>query len=230
MTDLHQLAAAYALDALEPDERERFEDHLAACSDCTADVAEFRATAHHLAAAAAVAPPPELRAEILSRVAVTPQPSAADGRPAAGRWRVLPLAAAAVMIVVALGMAVVARGALTERDRADELLAVLASADASVVQLQPADVAGTVRVVWSPSEEAAVVVGADLPDPGDELTYELWALAADGPRSAGLFIPDSEGRVEQRLDLPADPERGWGITIEPAGGSPQPTGEILYLG
>jgi anti-sigma-K factor RskA len=230
VTDLHHLAAAYALDALEPDERERFEAHLASCTDCAADVREFRATTDQLGAAAAVAPPAHLRGQILGRVAATPQLPAADDRSIARRRRVLPVAAAAVMIVVALAMGVVARGALTERDRAEELLAVLAAVDATVVQLEPAEVPGTVRVVWSSSQGAAVVVGADLPHPGDDQTYELWALAADGPRSAGLFIPDDGGRVERRVSLPADPEAGWGITIEPDGGSPQPTGAILYLG
>ena len=46
--DVHRLAAAYALDALDPGERNRFEAHIGNCSDCRADVVGFRETAAQL--------------------------------------------------------------------------------------------------------------------------------------------------------------------------------------
>lgn len=230
--DLHHLAAAYALDALEPDERARFEAHLASCTDCAQDVADFHATAGDLAASASTEPPPALRERVLAEVATTSQ-DPADGAPPtlAGRTarRTVPVLVAAVALLAVLAMGVVTRNALVERDRASDLLAVLAAPDVELVPLDGTG-AGTVRVAWSPTLAASVVVGSDLPEPGDERTYELWVLAEDGPRSAGSFAPDPDGTLERRLDLPADPVDGWGITIEPAGGSPQPTGEILYLG
>ena len=57
-----ELAAPYALGALAPDERERFEAHLADCAACRADVRALREVAVLLAdAAPATAPPPGLR-------------------------------------------------------------------------------------------------------------------------------------------------------------------------
>ncbi len=48
--DLHHLSGAYAVDALDDGERGPFEQHLAGCADCRAEVAELSATAHSLGA------------------------------------------------------------------------------------------------------------------------------------------------------------------------------------
>jgi anti-sigma-K factor RskA len=229
--DLHRLAAPYALDALDGDERARFEAHLRTCEDCAADVRDFQQTAGGLAAGVSVTPPAHLRASVLAAAASTPQEPRAS-EPRSGSWsrRLLP-AIAAVLALVALGAGVVARGAIVERDRAEELLAVLAAPDARESVLDASGpLPGSVRVVWSAERGAAVLVGVGLEAPDDDQTYELWVLASDGPRSAGIFRPDPDGRIERRLVLPADPADGWGVTIEPAGGSPQPTGDILFLG
>ena len=55
---LHELAAGYALDALDDDERVAFEQHLAECEQCAADVLAFRETAALLAYAAEGPEPP----------------------------------------------------------------------------------------------------------------------------------------------------------------------------
>jgi anti-sigma-K factor RskA len=145
------------------------------------------------------------------------------------------LAAAAAVLVLVVGGASMYRDVADERDRARELAAALAAPDARTVQLERTPAAdgdgGVLRVVWSPGADAAVVVGAGLPDPGDGRVYELWAIADDGPQPAGLFTPDDEGRVERVLELTVDePGGGWGVTIEPEGGSPAPTGDILFQG
>ena len=67
--DLHHLSGAYAVDALDDVERASFEEHLAVCADCRAEVAELSATAHSLASLTEVAPPPSLRASVLTGIA-----------------------------------------------------------------------------------------------------------------------------------------------------------------
>ena len=57
MSEVHNLTGAYALDALDDIERARFEQHLATCEDCRAEVAELRETAALLAETTAVTPP-----------------------------------------------------------------------------------------------------------------------------------------------------------------------------
>ena len=51
--DLHDLTAGYALDALDPDERARYEEHLASCETCRAELQEFWQVAGALGRAAA---------------------------------------------------------------------------------------------------------------------------------------------------------------------------------
>src|SRR5262249_27247548 len=73
MTDIHTLAGAYALHAIDDLERARFDRHLAECPSCAAEVAELTAAMAALSAATAETPPPGLRAAVLARSAVTPQ-------------------------------------------------------------------------------------------------------------------------------------------------------------
>lgn len=238
---LHDLAAAYALDALDPDERARFETHLDSCAPCTAAVAEHRAAAAFLAEGEETAPPPGVRGRVMDAIAAEPRRvstatssgaiSSPASRPAVGR-RTLPLAIAAAMVLVAVtaGLAAFVRDVIDDRDAAEDLVAVLASPDARTVVLEGSEGRADLRVVWSPETTGVVVLGDELPAPPDEQVYELWVLADEGPRSAGQFTPADDGAIRRRLALPAEPADGWGVTLEPAGGSPEPTGDILYLG
>ena len=73
--DLHHLSGAYAVDALDDAERASFEQHLAVCADCRAEVAELSATAHSLGALTEATPPASLRDSVLSGIArVRPLP------------------------------------------------------------------------------------------------------------------------------------------------------------
>ena len=55
--DLHALSGAYALDALDPQEAQHFEEHLDHCAACRREVVEFQATAAQLGEATATTPP-----------------------------------------------------------------------------------------------------------------------------------------------------------------------------
>ena len=64
--ELHDLTPAYALDALDPDERRAYEEHLAGCERCRGDLAELGETVGALGLAAeGPAPPEALRDRIL---------------------------------------------------------------------------------------------------------------------------------------------------------------------
>ncbi|MGW0375401.1 RskA family anti-sigma factor, partial [Streptomyces coeruleorubidus] len=71
--DPHSLAAPYALDALEPPERVRFEKHLRDCSRCAAEVRALSEDAVRLAWSAAAPPPAALRDRVMAAVRTTPQ-------------------------------------------------------------------------------------------------------------------------------------------------------------
>ncbi|MEV0692071.1 anti-sigma factor [Streptomyces sp. NPDC050388] len=79
--DLHSLAAPYALDALEPAERVRFEKHLSSCRRCAAEARVLAEDAVRLARSAAVPAPPALRDRVLAAVRTTPQDPAPEAVP-----------------------------------------------------------------------------------------------------------------------------------------------------
>src|SRR5260221_1109718 len=68
--DVHELTAAYALDALDPEERETYEAHLAQCARCREELASLGETATALAfGVTSPAPPERLRDQILAAAA-----------------------------------------------------------------------------------------------------------------------------------------------------------------
>ena len=73
--DIHSLVGAYAVDAVDDAERARFEDHLATCAGCRAEVESLRGAAAHLAASTDTAPPASLKASLLRDIrSVRPLP------------------------------------------------------------------------------------------------------------------------------------------------------------
>ena len=227
--DVHSLAAASALDALDADERRRFEAHYPDCDACRTEVGEFRETTARIASAGVGPVPPDLKARVMGEIATTrqlaPRPAVVS-RPA--RWLRPVLVAAAIVAAVIVGAGVVV--AISSGDGTDtELAQVLAAPDAVTVELDGA-AGATLRVVHSAEEGRAVLVGSRLDELDDDRTYQLWAISGDTPRSAGVFAPSSAGEVDEAVDAPSSAPDAWAVTIEPDGGSPSPTGDIVFQG
>lgn len=219
MTDVHALSGAYAVDALDDLERAAFERHLAECADCRAEVASLRETAALLASAEATEPPPALRARVLADIStvrplppeVTPPLTPRRRRPA--RFLV---AAAAAVVIVGAGATVWQQ---PWEDNPTVAESVLAADDAQTTSL---DLDGaTATVTHSDSVGRAVIVTDDMPPPPAGKVYQLW-LQQDGEMvSAGLMPVAADQTV--LLDGDAATATAVGITVEPAGGSPEPT-------
>ncbi|MEU6935033.1 anti-sigma factor [Streptomyces sp. 2RAF24] len=239
-TDAHTLVAAYALGALEDAERKDFDAHLQTCEACRQEAAEFQATAARLAAAVAQPPPPAAKAQVMAAIdgvrQLPPRVPAASAAPALGgilRRRAVPLALAAGVAAAALGGVAVwqtqngqdlEQRARQAQQQLDAVSAVLAAPDAQTVHGKSANGALT-TVVTSDQQNKAVFTAANLPAPGPGKTYQLW-LDHDGTMlPAGLI--DRDGAVILTGD-PAD-AGAVGLTLEPDGGSPQPTTDPLLL-
>jgi anti-sigma-K factor RskA len=221
--EIHDLTAAYALDALPPDEAAAFEEHLRHCDACRDEVAGLLETAAGLAATApAASPPPALRARVLEQVR-------ADGGnvvPLRPRWAVPAAAVAAVAACAAVGFGIWAatlHGTLNDRTSAlrqqDRLLAVLA--DPAAKQLPLSGGRGSLYV--DRTGDAALL--ARLPAAPAGKRYEAWVIAAGTATPAGLF----GGGSAFLLSSPVKAGTRVGITLEPFAGSPRPTGRILAL-
>ncbi|MEV6026506.1 anti-sigma factor [Streptomyces sp. NPDC052036] len=251
--DLHSLAAPYALDALEPAERVRFEKHLAGCERCAAEVRALSEDAVRLAWSTNALAPPGLRGRVLTAVRTIPQdPAPAPAydairsrarhlpphvwgaapppeRARAPRMRPLfaPLAtatAAAALVVAALFavQATQTQGTLdAERAQAREIAHVLAAPDARATNDRDAKGRG-IGVIASASEGRAVVTLSGLDAPPSGRVHQLWLMRPNvQPRSLGLFHGDTP-LIARGLSKAAT---SLAVTVEPDGGSPQPTSQ-----
>jgi anti-sigma-K factor RskA len=229
--DLHPLVGLYVVDALDDEERHRFEEHLAGCAACSAEVSEFRATTGRLGNLMAENPPPALRSAILERVSGTRQVSPVARtdelaeRRSRSRLRVVApaLAVAAAVIAVVLGV-----GWLRSHqafDRQQDIAQVLSAADATSVSMT-GEGGGELRVVYSAELDRTVVVADGLADLPSDRTYALWFIGPEGAEEAALFRPE-DGRVTTMLDRTPEGFDGLGVTKEPSGGSDEPTEPIL---
>ena len=218
MGDIHELAAFYALDALTPDERADFEAHLPGCEPCWAELAEYDAGVEALARSAAEAAPSEMKAEVMARIDAAGGGASGTVTPLFRRVAPLIVAAAAIAALVF----VIGLGPASEEDRINSVLA----ADDAVTVVVEADVVSSAEVVYIPSGDA-VFSAVGLAGVSEAETYQLWLIGDDGPISAGTFQPDADGGALVLLDGAVRPGLVLGLTIEPAGGSVAPTGDIL---
>ncbi|MGH3069732.1 MAG: anti-sigma factor [Streptosporangiaceae bacterium] len=238
--DLHGLSGAYALDALAGLELDQFEHHLHRCPPCANEVRGFRETATRLALAVAASPPPGLRERVLTAASVTRQlpPEVSEmpqarPEPARGPW--LPrlgvaVAAAAVAAAVALGVVQSSTQQQLSRAQAENrsVAAVLAAPDARLAVHHTTD-GGLATVVASQSRHALIISTAGLPALSGGKVYELWFVAGQTARRAGLLPAAAAGRTAPLLASGLAPGDAVALTVEPAGGTSHPTTKPIVL-
>jgi len=234
--DVHALAGAYALGALSDEsERQAFEGHLARCEVCAEEVGGLLATSAVLGRAVSLPPPIALRERVLGTIGATPQESApgpvapvsttARPRPIGRRrFAVAVLAAASAAVLAGSGALVYQSKERSDRANATDraIAAVMSSTDARATTM-PVTGGGTALLVASPEQRRAVIVVHYLRALPGSRTYELWMMGPSQVRAAGLLRPDHLGHYGARLlTVPSGADR-VGLTVEPAGGSAQPT-------
>jgi anti-sigma-K factor RskA len=156
--DLHELAAGFALDALDPDDRRAFESHLAGCERCRTELAGLSETVGALALSVdGPAPPVALRERILTAAREEP-PTVVALRARRTRLYAGVAVAAAACAALAIGLWAGLSGGTQQK----------------------------LALTRTPSGATqAVVSGFDRAPTGK--AYELWVIDSGGPRPAGLF-------------------------------------------
>lgn len=215
--DVHELTPGYALDALDPGERARCEEHLAACERCRAELQGFWQVSGALGrAAGGPAPPPALRARILEQA----RAERSNVVPLRPRWTRRALGSAAAVAALAV-VAVGAWGVTVSQDLGDaeRELAVLGHPNARTFTTP----GGSAELVVTPAGDAALVVRtlARAPEGKD---YEIWVLEDGVPQRAGLF----ERPGVALLTRPVKAGQTVAVTLEPDGGLDAPSGEPLF--
>jgi anti-sigma-K factor RskA len=243
--ELDELLGAYALDAVDDDEREQVEAYLARTPEARSLVAEYRETAALLAHSGTEAPPglweriEQTLEEEPPKLATAPsRPLGLESRRARLRRRAAVVVAAAAAVVVALlTVKVVQQGdridELGREARAGSVLAAAESASrdprADRVALSSTDGALEARVVYLPGGDGFLLQSNLRALPPDR-TYQLWALmggsSPERPISAGVLGPDP-GITAFRAHGPVV---GFAITDEQSPGVVSPGSPPLIQG
>jgi len=233
--DLHSLSGAYALDALEAgSERDRFARHLSRCPSCAGEVRGFREVATAMAFAAAAEPPAELRGRVLAAAARTrqvPPEVSTHARQQRSRARVpwVPwlsgvVATASIVVAVLFGFARAhTQDELNQVKAENQAISLLLSAPEAKLLTHTVTHGGAATVVLAADRHALAVVTTGLPALPSGQVYQLWLIGKPKIVSAGLLPAAKNGQTPPVLATGVVKGDTLGLTVEPAGGSAQPT-------
>lgn len=249
---LQELYPAYVLDAVDAVDRARIEQHLPQCVKCTGVVASYRPVAEALAfAAPPVDPPVDLKSRVL--MATMPQMPRAQPAPSllaqlssglSNLVRAPAFSAVALLLVIGLALwnmslqnQIAQQVALSRQMSAEisfqrDMLNTMAYANGAPMKLQGTQIASrAVGRLYAPADDTTLaLIVNDLPPLPSGMVYQFWLIDVTGDRtSGGTFTVDEQGRgwLLVHAPKPLGNYQGVGITMEPAGGSPQPTGEKM---
>lgn len=229
MSEQHveELLPAYALGSLDPEDELRVARHLAHCPRCQESLRAYEIVVADLALSVMPsAPPPALRQSILDGAhrENTTMADSSQGNRLAKLQNVITSVPAwgwvglALIVVLAVSNILLWRQ-LQNRPSPGTLLVEILEGTAEFPQAE-----GLLVLNQGATTGTLIVDQLPLLDEGHE--YQLWLIQGEARTSGGLFSVDDEGygRLYVHLPAPLVDYSGLGVTIEPAGGSPQPTG------
>ncbi|MDZ4673993.1 MAG: anti-sigma factor [Gemmatimonadota bacterium] len=253
--ELRDLAAAYALGALDQAEASAFEAAMQADPTLVREVTEYREVQALLAGTENTPSlPSALKDRVMARVTrekTTALPTPTPGRrtEATPRWAWLSIAAAVLAVVGAGVLFQQSRQLRSELEANRQDLArvqeVLTEREATLATLLDAERELTViqlvaagpqapgmQLFWNRRTNTAVLHAFRLPPAPSGQVYQLWLIRDGVPVPSQLFTTGADGSVVLAgVNLPpGDGVSAAAVTLEPAGGSAQPTTPILLVG
>lgn len=254
---IEELLPFYALEALTQEEKELVESYLAEHPEARIQLQDLQSGASALPyAVKAVEPPLRVKESLMRRVTADSQVRERSSvrvpvEPARGKlrfediFRVLSLGTATIAILWAFVLnAQVARLENQVTSLNDQVANQSQSLEQVITQINQMGNVVTVsltgtdaqpgaqgQLIADPNKQSAVLVISGLPPLQPGRTYQVWLIDGGVPVSAGLLAVDERG--QSFLIVEADEDIGsfqsLGISIEPEGGSTEPTGEIVVL-
>ena len=227
-----ELAAGYALHALEPDEERRFTDHLAGCEECAGLLREHELVAAQLGSLAHAenaddAPAPEWSA-IRAGVVSTPAPVSLDARRERRRQPWLLGAAAAVLVAAGGAVVVFSGGGTTATPAARAIAACRHETGCAVIRLHAAHGADPGAVLVADGKVTMVPLAMKAPAPGTQ--YVLWQLLRSGaPTPVAVFRNASEPATSP-LVMAASDTAAYAVSVEPDTWPPAQPTHVVAIG
>lgn len=227
--------AAYILNALEADEARSVKAHLRSCAECQKVLEQYQAIGDGLAMTVTPGNPPlRVRARLIAQLAAR-KPIKADSTRRVSIWQTLTGLALAISLAISLAINAFTLWQLTqvqhqqialqEQLRANQrAMSVVAYPGARALPIKSDQASGT--LVLNTEIKSGVLIVHGLASLEQSRVYQAWLIKPDGGRiSAGVF--QAESGVTVFVIASPDPLSefiGVGVTVEPAGGSPAPTG------
>ncbi len=228
-----ELKDAFVLGALPEEERREFEEYLAAHPERQAEIDELGTVAGLLALSPQEQEPsPELRRSIMDVVeAEAERPRTPSGLARMREFlsiRNLALGAAALLVIGLFSWNMVLQGEM--RDLQSRIQGMQASEeDSRMVALEGSGAARQARVeVMILEDHRAVLMAEDMPPVPEDRTFQIWVIENDEPKPSGLF-DIGEDQVAVVVENPVEGADAIAVTVEPDGGSPQPTTEPMLV-
>lgn len=232
----------YALDLLDEAEIPEFVAHLDTCDECRSELVSFRQVVDGLGLAVpAVDPPLDLKARMLASLPVTaPMETPVQASPPASlRVRLSRLFQRNLLVWSSVGLVAILLLGISNLFLWQQINELRAASAPPVTALRVVNLAGTeaaplatgVLVISEDGRHGALIADL-LPSLPEGFQYQVW-LIRDGVRtSAGIFSvnPEGYGVVYLKSPEPLVNYPAFGVTIEPAGGSPGPTGDKVLGG
>jgi len=224
---------AYALGALDADDIVALEAHLEKCAYCRTELTEYRAMSESLLTAI----PPKQPSAKLRKQLKDQLPSARKKSLPKFTWNFYRIATG-VTVIALLALNLVSLNQtrqiqtqqselMNQMEDAQVALAMLSYPGVERLSVDGVDITGSF-LLDSDRNIAALIVW-DMPQLSEEQTYQAWLIDSQGGRiSAGIFYPQTNQAYTTQVitaDKGFSNYVGIGVTVEPAGGSAQPTGE-----
>jgi hypothetical protein len=215
--ELSEEYGAYALGIAEGPERSEIAEHLAdRCPTCQKGVSEAMATTGLIAAAVKVQTPPKhLRARVVAMVD--------PGKSHSWVWSLLPWGIVGLLSVIILAIAFPAQRQNKDLEKLEQVLSIVNDPSTRDVTFGDTSQPPAKGRVFVNRGKGVVFIGANLPKLDQGKTFELWVIPANGkPVPAGTF--DSQGdSTAVYVSSGSVSAAAIAVTVEPAGGSAQPT-------
>ncbi|MFD4366697.1 anti-sigma factor domain-containing protein [Rhodococcus sp. NPDC058521] len=233
--DLIELAPAYGLDAVDEEHRREIDRAVADAhpdvrTEFADTVRDTRETMAAQSATTAAQPPEDLLERILDLLpaaadsaAVAAPTSLGDARARRRNRMLAVVGSAAAAVVIAIGTVTVIQSRSTP---SDPVTAQIMAADDVRTAVTPIETGGNATLVYSKETNAAMLVMNDVTPPESGSVYQMWLIGdSENPESVGIMDQQAVGSSTTAVIENLDQAQKLGFTVEPTGGSPQPTSD-----